>query len=208
MRKSLEFLLRTIFPNSCVLCGRAIAPFSVICDECEHELLQGPIPLVEKTKWCEVYFYGRYDSKLRKTILAYKNEGHWRLCRILAKMLIATMDRYKIPCDRLTWVPSSFRSLEERGYDTMGTVAKIVGRSIQLECVSLIESTASSTKRGLTRQQREESVRGAFRLKGKPEGVIALIDDVYTTGATMNECARLLLEAGAQKIVAYCIARA
>jgi competence protein ComFC len=208
MNKHLETILKVVFPNSCVLCGKAISPFWILCEECEAELFRGPIPLVEKTKWCEVYFYGRYESLLREAILAYKNGGHWRLRRILARAIFETMNRYSTSFDLLTWVPSSFKALEERGFDTMGMIAKVVSRSIGVRCVSLIESAASSTKRGLTKQQRIESVRGVFILKAKPRGAVALIDDVYTTGATINECSKLLLQAGAEKVIAYCIARA
>lgn len=208
MKKQFEKIVGTIFPNSCVLCGRAISPFSLLCEECHKALFQGPIPLVEKTKWCEVYFYGRYESLLRKAILAYKNEGHWRLGKILARMLVETMKRYDRSFDLLTWVPSSFRALEERGFDTMGTIAKVVAKATNVKYVSLIESRASSTKRGLTKEERMASVRGAFALRSEPRGIVALIDDVYTTGATINECSKLLLKAGAERVIAYCIAKA
>lgn len=208
MNKHLETILKVVFPNSCVLCGRTISPFPLLCEECEAKLFRGPIPLVEKTKWCEVYFYGRYESLLRDVILAYKNGGHWRLRKILARAIFETMSRYRTSFDVLTWVPSSFKALEERGFDTMGMIAKVVSKNIHTKCVSLIESAAPSTKRGLTRQQRRESVRGMFVLKAKPRGIVALIDDVYTTGATINECSKLLLQAGAEKVIAYCIAKA
>ncbi|KUK01955.1 MAG: ComFC protein, putative [Thermotoga sp. 50_1627] len=208
MNRHFETVLKVVFPNSCVLCGRAISPFWILCEDCEAELFRGPIPLVEKTKWCEVYFYGRYESLLRDAILAYKNGGHWRLSRILAKALLETMRRYSISFDVLTWVPSSFKALEERGFDTMGMIAKVVSKNMHAKCVSLIQSAALSTKRGLTRQQRRESVRGMFLLKTKPTGTVALIDDVYTTGATIDECSKLLVRAGAEKVIAYCIAKA
>ncbi|MCS7174496.1 ComF family protein [Pseudothermotoga sp.] len=201
-------IIETIFPNSCVICGELISPLKVLCENCEAKLMQGPIPLVERTKWCEVYFYGRYESVLKDLILAYKNGGHWRLHRILAKVLIETMRRYSTPFSALTWVPSSFKALEERGFDTMKMIARAVSKTINVRYVSLIESTSSTTKRGMKKKERIESVRGAFKTKNKPEGTIALIDDVYTTGSTIRECSKLLLQAGAEKIIAYCIAKA
>lgn len=170
--------------------------------------MKGPIPLVEKTKWCTVYFYGRYESILKDLILAYKNAGHWRLQRILARTLVETMRRYSTSFSTLTWVPSNFKALEERGFDTMRLIAKTVSKAMDIECVPLIDSTSSTTKRGMTKEERIKSVQEAFVARKKPKGVAALIDDVYTTGSTIHECSKLLLQAGADGIVAYCVARA
>lgn len=201
-------LIETIFPNSCVICGEFVSPSKILCRDCEEKLMEGPIPLVEKTKWCTVYFYGRYESILRDVILAYKNAGHWRLHEILARTLTETIRRYNVSFSTLTWVPSSFKALEERGFDTMGMIAKAVSKALNVECVPLIDSTSSTNKRGMTRKERIESVREAFVIRKKTKGSVALIDDVYTTGSTIQECSKLLLQAGADRIVAYCIARA
>lgn len=201
-------LIETIFPNSCVICGEFISTSEILCRDCEEKLMRGPVPLVERTKWCTVHFYGRYESILKDLILAYKNAGHWRLHKILARTLIETMRRYNASFSTLTWVPSSFRALEERGFDTMRMIAKTVSKMMDVECVPLIDSTSSSTKRGMTKEERIKSVQEAFVVKKKPKGVIALIDDVYTTGSTICECSKLLLQAGAERIVAYCVARA
>jgi ComF family protein len=75
----------------------------------------------------------------------------------------------------------------------------------------LIRSKATVSQTGLGRQQRLKNIKGAFRVK-TPEKVIAkkvlLVDDVYTTGATVNECARVLLKAGAERVDVLTVARA
>lgn len=201
-------ILDLLFPNRCLLCERSIRMSELICENCMAELSNGPISLCEKNELFEAYFYGRYESKLRELILLYKNAHHWRLHGILASLIVKTIERYPPAAQNITWVPSSLLSLEERGFDTMKLIAKAVSKKTHIPTKPVLESCSRSNKRGMTYQERRESVKGSFIAIRKLDEGIVLIDDVFTTGSTIKECAKVLKEAGARSVTVYCIARA
>lgn len=109
-------------------------------------------------------------------------------------------------------VPLHVERLRERGFNQSLLLAKKLGKKYKLpvsfSLLKRCKSTLSQT--GLNKNEREKNIKGAFvvtdreKLAGKS---IILIDDVYTTGATINECARLLLKAGAQEVAALTLSR-
>lgn len=180
----------------------------MLCQSCLNDLSSSPIAVQEDGGIFTAYFYGRYDSKLRDLILLYKNSHHWRLSKILASFLVKTMNTYPPHAEIITWVPSSLSSLEERGFDTMALIAKATSKSVGIPAKRTLESRSKSSKRGMALKQRRDSVKGSFSAISRVYKNIVLIDDVFTTGSTIRECARTLKDAGAGSITVYCIARA
>ncbi|MFN3283700.1 MAG: ComF family protein [Pseudothermotoga sp.] len=201
-------LVELVLPNYCLLCNRQIKYYELLCSDCLNDLSSGPIVLHESDSLFTAYFYGRYDSKLRDLILLYKNSHHWRLNRVLASFLVKTMNTYPSDAQLITWVPSSLASLEERGFDTMALIARSVSKMTGIEAKKTLESRSKSNKRGMTLEERRNSVKNSFSAISRIYKDIALIDDVYTTGSTVKECARVLKDTGARSIIVYCIARA
>ncbi|HEY8542360.1 MAG TPA: ComF family protein [Pseudothermotoga sp.] len=201
-------LIESLFPNHCLLCGRQIKHYEMLCQSCLNDLSSSPIAVQEDGGIFTAYFYGRYDSKLRDLILLYKNSHHWRLSKILASFLVKTMNTYPPHAEIITWVPSSLSSLEERGFDTMALIAKATSKSVGIPAKRTLESRSKSSKRGMALKQRHDSVKGSFSAISRVYKNIVLIDDVFTTGSTIRECARTLKDAGAGSITVYCIARA
>jgi len=141
-------------------------------------------------------------------ILSYKNKLRWRLYKLLGKLIVSTIKTHAIEFSVITWVPSSFNSLEERGFDTMGLVACYVAKNLRVPIAKLLDSGLQRKRRGLPRAQRESSVKGRFyALKHVPWESVLLLDDVVTTGSTVQECAKTLREAGAQFVNVCSIAR-
>ncbi len=109
-------------------------------------------------------------------------------------------------------VPLHIKRLRERGFNQSLLLAKEMGKKHNLPVnFSLLKRCKSTlTQTGLNKAEREKNVKGAFviadRKKVAGENII-LIDDVYTTGATLNECAKVLLEAGAQKVAVLTLSR-
>ena len=109
-------------------------------------------------------------------------------------------------------VPLHIERLRERGFNQALILAKAIGKKysipINFSLLKRIKSTLTQT--GLDKSQREKNIRGAFTVtdnaqaKGKS---IILIDDVYTTGATLNQCAKTLIKAGAGKVAALTLSR-
>lgn len=118
------------------------------------------------------------------------------------------MNTYPSDAQLITWVPSSLASLEERGFDTMALIAKSVSKMTGIVAKKTLESRSKSNKRGMTLEERRSSVKNSFSAISRIYKDIILIDDVYTTGSTVKECARVLKDTGARSITVYCIARA
>ena len=98
----------------------------------------------------------------------------------------------------------------ERGHVPAARLAHALGLLWDLPVESLLERTAAAAPRqaGLPREERLGNVRTAFGASGIPPPDVALVDDVYTTGATASACARVLRRAGAHRVEVVCLARA
>ena len=109
-------------------------------------------------------------------------------------------------------VPLHIRRLRERGFNQALILAKAIGKkySIPVNFSLLKRRKFTLTQTGLDKKEREKNIRGAFAVtdNAKTEGKnIILIDDVYTTGATINQCAKTLIKAGAGKVAVLTLAR-
>ena len=109
-------------------------------------------------------------------------------------------------------VPLHIRRLRERGFNQALILAKAIEKKYQIPVnFSLLKRRKFTlTQTGLDKKEREKNIRGAFAVTGnaKIEGKnIILIDDVYTTGATINQCAKTLIKAGANKVAVLTLAR-
>jgi ComF family protein len=109
-------------------------------------------------------------------------------------------------------VPLHIKRLRERGFNQSLFLAKELGKKYKLPVnFSLLKRCKFTlTQTGLNKNERERNIKGAFVVADKQKSAgenIILIDDVYTTGATINECARVLLKAGAQKVAVLTLAR-
>jgi ComF family protein len=109
-------------------------------------------------------------------------------------------------------VPLHVKKLRQRGFNQSLLLARALGKKYKLPVnFSLLKrSKFTLTQTGLHKNEREKNIKGAFivtdkeKISGKK---IILIDDVYTTGATINECAKTLIKAGAEKVAALTLAR-
>ena len=112
--------------------------------------------------------------------------------------------------ERLLPVPLHPARLRQRGYNQSLELARPLSRQLDIaldrSCFQRILNTPPQAD--LPRRQRLHNLRGAFRLSPPPEARhVALVDDVVTTGSTVNELARLLLRAGVQRIDVWAVAR-
>jgi predicted amidophosphoribosyltransferase len=112
------------------------------------------------------------------------------------------------PVDVVTFVPGDRDRVLQRGQNAAEALARLVALEWDLPIEALLTRTSRvRPQRGLTRQERRENVRGAFAATGAPASV-AVIDDVYTTGATVGAAATELRRAGARAVHVVTFARA
>jgi ComF family protein len=158
---------------------------------------------------------GSYRGSLREVLHRFKYGGRTSLARPLAQMLTAPgkhlAQLHKI--DRIIPVPLHPKRLRQRGFNQASLLARRLGSALKIsvDYASLKRSRWTEPQTGLTRRQRAANVRGAFGLKA-PEKVrgkgVLLLDDVLTTGETVNQCVRVLKrDGGAKEVVVLTVAR-
>ncbi len=161
--------------------------------------------------------YGAYDGPLRDLVHILKYQRIKPAARLLGRFLHQALAGKELPEATLSVpVPLWKGKRRQRGFNQAEEIALALLRlqsrgSIQLNTALLVRTRETASQTGLTRHQRRANLRGAFsvcqpeKLQGRN---VLLVDDVMTTGATANECARVLLRAGAKQVWVATVARA
>jgi predicted amidophosphoribosyltransferase len=214
-------VLDLLLPQRCVVCG---CGGRQLCAGCREELQRIEPPLcarcgaptawpVERCRECAGRRLGfasargavGYDEAARRFVHAWKERGLRRLAVEAAQLVV---ERVKPPeVDALTFVPSDRARRLKRGHNPAERLALELASEWELPCLSLLERTRGGRQRGSSAAERR-TVRGAFRATGTAPRRVAVVDDVYTTGATAAATASALRAAGARRIEAIAFARA
>lgn len=192
-------------------------------DEGDHDP-QGPATICAECRldpppWDRLFFHGPYSGSLRDLIIDFKFHGGLHRTRLLISLASeayrrGTADAVRsmaLP-DLIVPVPLHPRRIRERGYNQSLELARglgvALGRPVAGDALARVRHTAPQMS--LDKGQRRENIRDAFAADaGQVRGRTALlVDDVYTTGATLTECARTLRRAGAAGLDALVLARA
>ena len=146
-----------------------------------------------------------YDGAARTVLLGFKHGDRQHLARLMAPH-VARAGAAVLGADALLVpVPLHFTRLWSRGFNQAALLARAVGKrtGTPLAVDALVRVRRTALSRGLNRRKRAENVRAAFRVRSRAAvrgRNIVLVDDVYTTGATADACARTLLRAGAARV--------
>jgi ComF family protein len=165
--------------------------------------------------------YGSYEEGLRELIHLLKYEQVRPAANVLGRMLGETIaglvPLFGEPLPLVIPVPLHASKLRQRGFNQSELIARAAlklpalrHRGLALNSSILARTRATESQTGLTRHQRRENMRGAFSvLHGElVSGRDALlVDDVFTTGTTVSECARVLRKAGATRVWVATVAR-
>ncbi len=201
--------LRPIGAPQCEMCGAPFDPLAYsapICAECRDKT---PPFLAARSAF-------HFEGPLRVAIHRFKYQEKTALAGRLAPFLAQAIARDAILSDfspqALVPVPLHRARHKKRGFNQSLLLARELGASLGVPVAELLKRTRDTPPQvGLNRKQRAENVRGAFILDAarfEQNGArILLIDDVFTTGATLRECARSLKIAGAGEICALTLAR-
>ncbi|MCD7945644.1 MAG: ComF family protein [Clostridiales bacterium] len=153
-----------------------------------------------------------YQGAVRESIRRYKFSGRSYYHRVYGMFLRSCLKEYlPSPPDVVTWAPLSARRKHRRGYDQAKLLAEEAGQLYGLRPVPLLKKVRHTpAQSSLGRAAREENVRGVYRIR--PNAPVSgkrvlLVDDIITTGSTLSECSRVLLEAGAAEVVCLTLAR-
>jgi len=213
-----EYILNLIFPQKCIFCGTLfdIVPQIAICDDCRKELRfvdQQKLLLhmrdLKPQYFDHVVVSCEYVDAMKEALIRYKFHDKPFYFRALGRLLADTISG--LGFDVITCVPLHKTREADRGYNQSALIAKALGKKVGLPVdvgiLSRIKSTQSQSL--LNRSARVVNIKGAF-IVAKPDRVlgrsILLIDDILTTGLTLNECSRVLKEAGAKSITIAAVA--
>jgi competence protein ComFC len=224
-------ILDLIFPQHCIVCKKYLSRKEKnICQSCWDNLVQLPSPFcaecrsfVEKDRKCKrceeesglslVYSLGNFDESYQRLIYAFKYGQLLNLGKRLGSILGEKIkeDKRFLECDFLIPVPLHSSRKRKRGFNQSEILALAISEKIGLPVLEDVLKRKKRTKdqTTLNAKQREENVRGAFSVKNEDRIVdkqIILVDDVMTTGATLKECARNLVEAGAKEVLGLTVA--
>jgi ComF family protein len=152
--------------------------------------------------------FGIYEGILAEAINRFKFQGIKRLAGPLGALL-PDLDASGI--DAVVPVPLSVTGLRNRGFNQSLLLAKAFSdrKKIPLVMDGLLKCRETGPQIGLSAKERAKNLRGAFSSPGRFDGMrVLLVDDVMTTGSTANECAKQLLNAGADDVSVLTLARA
>lgn len=199
-----------LFPPKCPFCGRTLSPGEALCGEClralPEEIDQREYPLAGG-ETLSVRSAFPYAGRYREAMHRYKFEGRRGYCRAFARLMVRALGD-DAPFDGVVYVPLTARDKRRRGYDQSALLARETGRLLGLPVLEgLQKCRCTATQHELSREAREENVRGAFAASAAVGGQrLLLIDDIVTTGATLRAAADALYKAGARQVQALCAA--
>ena len=205
--------MHPISGSLCATCGERVEGFlgdgEVRCVLCRR--LEPP--------YAKATAYGSYEGGLRELIHLLKYEQVRPAANVLGRMLGEAIE------DLRPWfaakpvvvpVPLYARKLRQRGFNQADLIARAAlklmptGNRLELRAGALRRGRETQSQIGLSRHQRRENLRGAFAV-AEPKEIasreVLLVDDVFTTGTTVSECARVLRRAGASKVFVATVAR-
>jgi ComF family protein len=193
-------LKQLIFTPSCVICKRLGVDF---CQSCTEKVR--PFRARELSELDACFCAGEYSGWLREAIIGFKN-GDPRYFELLSSLLHKTLKKFEIEEHwTLIPIPSSHQKIKERGFDSISRLCEGVNRqgsSLKLDTSNLYLRKTVIDQVGLSAVQRQENLNGAFGVRRTMFGKAIIVDDVVTTGATLNSAARALKYAGVQQVIA------
>lgn len=203
----------------CSVCTRSFARRFPCCPQCGLPALSGQFPcgrcLQKPPPWSQLVAVDDYVRPLSRLIHKLKFSRQIQLAQPLARLLVlailhARRTRALPRVDRLINVPLHIRRHRHRGYNQSDLLCRPLAR--WLHCAyhpqALQRIHATAVQHRLSARLRKRNLKNAFHLELPAEGLhIAIVDDVVTTGSTVAELSRLLLQSGAASVQVWCLSR-
>lgn len=225
-------ILNLIFPPQCVFCNKRLSPKSAlsVCFDCENNLpytlaykrckkcgkpiAQNDFDMCRHCSITKNYATRTtapfvYIDQAKCTAIAFKKERNAGYAKTLSFYIeeVVKRDFKNVEFDFVVSVPPRKKTAYEKRYDQAATLAKAVALRLGIPYLSgaMIQTDRVKKQSTLSYSARVKNVRDKFKVR-KPESIakktILLIDDICTSGATINECAKVLRENGAYRVYA------
>ena len=236
LRRTGEALLSLLYPPHCANCQCATAAGEHLCEECRGTARRITPPFCHTCSQpfdgkvrgafvcanctgrefhfeCAVAAY-RSNNVVREFIHRFKYDRHFYLRHPLAEWLGDALEDERItvrPFDFLVPVPLHSARERDREFNQADVLAALLAERAKVPVLRCLERTRyTTTQTKLDREERMENLRGAFRVRQTPAVLnrhLLIVDDVLTTGSTVDECARVLRLAGAASVRVVTVAR-
>lgn len=225
-------MLNLFFPPRCAFCGRILkinTGFNV-CGDCIKTLPYAEGKLCEKCGCAIDAVYGDnicyncrhtkryfdkcvapffYKDNARRAVLDFKFHNRTANVLVYAKYMAAYLGFFD-KIDYITFVPMTAKRERKRGYNQARLLAEEIGKRENISVLPMLKKIKETGRQSrLKREERINNIKGSFvslNLSSVKNASILLIDDVLTTGATANECAKMLKKAGAERVFVLTLA--
>ncbi len=214
MRKLLNFWLDFIWPQFCLDCGKE---GKICCDVCFKilELLPPDTKPWDKENnfsFNACYVCLDYDNNLVKKLIKYYKYNYLEnLADFLTNILARQARKLHLPANTIiTNIPLHKHKRKQRGFDQTEILAKKLAKQLNLEYQPLLKRVKKTKIQAqLSKQDRLKNIQGAFVLKKQisTTNTILLLDDIATTGATLNQASTILKQAGFSNIICLVLAK-
>lgn len=221
----LKDLLHLVFPPRCILCDEVLDMLhEVVCEPCEINRFlntgkkcgicsrpldfNGICDLCSSKREIRIPGYGllAYEGIIHTCMYRLKYGGRQDVGKALGRMMAKYCPPSLKQVDAIIPIPLHKERLKERGYNQAEVLAYEISKelNIPLNTQDLIRVKNSKPQSQLSPQSRKNNLKDAFILNNAVDyKSILLVDDIYTTGNTMNTCAKILIEAGVEKVYFY-----
>lgn len=213
----LNTIINIVFPQVCGVCGR-IEPKG-LCNKCkiklerlaENEILHENL---EQMNFKELIYIFKYEGLIRKLIIDYKFHEKSYIYETFVNFILKDEKIFKKlkTYDTIIPVPISKQRMKERGYNQSLLLARkisyVLHIALETKCLVKIKNVTEQSK--LNKEERQQNIQSVYELKNGEilnNKQILLIDDIYTTGSTVNECSRILQQANPKKIDVFVLAK-
>lgn len=204
------------FPKRCIVCEKKNCEnLSYACEKCfniikyiSNEEVFKVIPGMYFDKLISLFLY---KGIIRKRILEFKFRDKPFWGRNFAWIMSEMLKTKNIFVDLIIPVPMHYKKILERGYNQSAILAKEISRNLNIKyCGNILKKVKKSAVQStLNLEQRRINILNTYDIRNKRKLLnknVLLVDDIYTTGATVNECSRVLKENGAKKVYVVTIA--
>ena len=200
-------LLKLIYPDVCAFCNKIQK--ESLCKKCEEKIKKYKKDIVIRSKnnyFEELISIFKYEGLIREKIIQYKFQDKSYIYNTFAKIILKNekvcglLKKYDI----IIPVPIHRKRKLQRGYNQTQLIAKEIAKNIDIKLCDdvLVKSKNTIAQSKLNKNKRKQNIKNAFKVLNleKIQGKnILLFDDIFTTGSTVNECARVLIEQGIKK---------
>lgn len=207
-------IINELYPSQCIICGKLYS--DSICNKCYKKLeIVAKSEKYKSKSFNEHIYLFKYEGKIRNLIIDYKFNDKAYLSNFFTKIIIKNEKICgKIKSyDIIIPVPIHKKRKNERGYNQSELIARKISKNIhELELVtnSLIKEKNTVAQSTLTKEQRKQNAKKVYKLINKEKiqnKKVILLDDIYTTGSTTEECSKILKQNGAKEILVLTIAK-